>query len=735
MLSPSRVLFTLVLVLTGVATALVALFAARHREMPGATPFALLSGSLAYWSLIYAVAIQIRDPFWRIVVLQIQWLSHPVGPLFILLFALGYTGNDDFLTRRTVAALGAIPAFVVLGAWTNPWHHLLWREQTVVIVNGMAVLIPEYGPLFWFNIVYGYGIEMVGVALLLVLIYRSEYLYADQSALLLIGILTPFLANVGEVFLLGGQASIDLTPVVFSVSALAFGYALFREQLFDLIPATRKLGRDAAIGQLDTGVVIVDTDRRIVYCNDAAGEIIGCEPAPALGQLVDSLVVDAAIDFDAEGALAEFEREDSVYEFRTSVIADRHGRRIGHTLVIHDITARKQRERELASQRDQLVTLNELNAVIRGVNKAVVSARSREEVERAVCERIADGGLYRTVCVADVSTWTGDGDRWTVAGENPERGPPALDAGLEQGTEAGAGPVTLRTEPDDGDGIWTVVPLVHGRTVYGALGLYSEHAVGEREREILGELGETIGHAIDAVETQQLLSAETVVELELALRADADPLAAATDDGGRIELEGILPAREEGPVAYLRLDEGDPAAIRDALAAAASGPVRMVNGSHDEPGGLLEWQVAGDAPLGALADHAVNVHHADADDGRASYEVKIASGPAARGLVEHLQQQFDGVRVLSKRERTGPVEATEALPEELPGDLTDRQREVLEAAYRAGYFNWPRDSNAEEVAESLGISSATLHSHLRKAEGRLLTELFDASGAESAGGS
>ena len=436
MLSPSRVLFTLVLVLTGVATALVALFAARHREMPGATPFALLSGSLAYWSLIYAVAIQIRDPFWRIVVLQIQWLSHPVGPLFILLFALGYTGNDDFLTRRTVAALGAIPAFVVLGAWTNPWHHLLWREQTVVIVNGMAVLIPEYGPLFWFNIVYGYGIEMVGVALLLVLIYRSEYLYADQSALLLIGILTPFLANVGEVFLLGGQASIDLTPVVFSVSALAFGYALFREQLFDLIPATRKLGRDAAIGQLDTGVVIVDTDRRIVYCNDAAGEIIGCEPAPALGQLVDSLVVDAAIDFDAEGALAEFEREDSVYEFRTSVIADRHGRRIGHTLVIHDITARKQRER--ASQRDQLVTLNELNAVIRGVNKAVVSARSREEVERAVCERIADGGLYRTVCVADVSTWTGDGDRWTVAGENPERGPPALDAGLEQGTEAGA---------------------------------------------------------------------------------------------------------------------------------------------------------------------------------------------------------------------------------------------------------------------------------------------------------
>jgi PAS domain S-box-containing protein len=725
MLPPGRLLFTVVLLLTGVATALVALFAPRHREIPGAAPFALLSGSLAYWSLVYAVAIQIRDPFWRIVVLQIQWLSHPVGPLFILLFALAYTGNDDFLTRRTVAVLAAIPALVVLGAWTNPWHGLLWREQTVVIVNGMAVLIPEYGPLFWLNIVYGYGIEMVGVALLLVLVYRSEYLYADQSALLLIGILTPFLANVGEVFFLGGQASIDLTPVVFSVSAMAFGYALFREQLFDLIPATRKLGRDAAIGQLDTGVVIVDTDRRIVYCNDAAGAVLGCEPAAALGRPVDSLVEDAAIDFDAEDALAEFEREDSIYEFRTSAVTDRHGRRIGHTLVVHDITARKQRELELASQRDQLVTLNELNAVIRGVNQALVSARSREEVERAVCKRIADGGLYRTVCVADVSTWTGDADRWTVAGENPDPTPPALDGGLEQGGEAEpAGPVTLRTGADD-DGIWTVVPLVHGRTVYGALGLYSEReTVGEREREILGELGETIGHAINAVETEQLLSAETVVELELAVRSEADPLVAATD-GGRVELEGILPAREEGPVAYLRLHEGDATAIRDALAAASSGPVRLVSEADGGSGGLLEWQVAGDAPLGALADHAANVHHADADGSRASYEVKIASAPAARGLVEHLQREFDGVRVLSKRERTGPVEATEALPEDPPGDLTERQREVLEAAYRAGYFNWPRDSNAEEVAETLGITSATLHSHLRKAEATLFKDIFD----------
>jgi len=57
--------------------------------------------------------------------------------------------------------------------------------------------------------------------------------------------------------------------------------------------------------------------------------------------------------------------------------------------------------------------------------------------------------------------------------------------------------------------------------------------------------------------------------------------------------------------------------------------------------------------------------------------------------------------------------------------LTERQRDVLEAAYEAGYFEWPRESTAEEVADSLDIASPTLHSHLRKAENHILTAFFE----------
>lgn len=56
--------------------------------------------------------------------------------------------------------------------------------------------------------------------------------------------------------------------------------------------------------------------------------------------------------------------------------------------------------------------------------------------------------------------------------------------------------------------------------------------------------------------------------------------------------------------------------------------------------------------------------------------------------------------------------------------LTDRQREVLQTAYREGYFEYPRESNATEVAEKLDISLSTFMTHLVSAQSKILSELL-----------
>jgi predicted DNA binding protein len=56
--------------------------------------------------------------------------------------------------------------------------------------------------------------------------------------------------------------------------------------------------------------------------------------------------------------------------------------------------------------------------------------------------------------------------------------------------------------------------------------------------------------------------------------------------------------------------------------------------------------------------------------------------------------------------------------------LTDRQRETLRLAFHAGYFDWPRNADAETVAAEMGIAQSTLSQHLRTAERKLLDALF-----------
>jgi predicted DNA binding protein len=58
-------------------------------------------------------------------------------------------------------------------------------------------------------------------------------------------------------------------------------------------------------------------------------------------------------------------------------------------------------------------------------------------------------------------------------------------------------------------------------------------------------------------------------------------------------------------------------------------------------------------------------------------------------------------------------------------ELTDRQRAALEAAYYAGFFEWPREHSGESVADSLGVSPPTFHQHIRAAENKVMQAFLE----------
>ncbi|MFC4436162.1 MULTISPECIES: bacterio-opsin activator domain-containing protein [Natrialbaceae] len=63
--------------------------------------------------------------------------------------------------------------------------------------------------------------------------------------------------------------------------------------------------------------------------------------------------------------------------------------------------------------------------------------------------------------------------------------------------------------------------------------------------------------------------------------------------------------------------------------------------------------------------------------------------------------------------------------------LTDRQLAVLNSAYFGGYFDTPRTSTGDELADRFGVTRQTFNQHLRKAQQTVFRHLFEKSGADA----
>lgn len=373
---------------------------------------------------------------------------------------------------------------------------------------------------------------------------------------------------------------------------------------------------------------------------------------------------------------------------------------------------------------DELQRATHVSDLVRDVTAALVRASSREEINAAVCERLAAADRYRFAWIGDdrgePTAWAGitesalSGIEREGAGYEPpaERALRADEPAIDRGLLDSAPPDQRADALSKDYRSVAAVPLVHRDRTYGVLSVYAdrEGAFGGDEREVLSELGRTVGYAIDAVETRNTLASDGATELRFSI-GDSGTLPARLAAGSHLEHRGIVP-RTDGSIRWFVTVDAPPDRVRST--AADIGSIERIQPIVTEGTTLFECVVRPPCLLSAFVEHGVTITELAASGAETTVTVEAVDADV-RSLYETLESRYDA-ELIGKRRLERPPRTPEERYSGVATDLTDRQHEILEIAHLSGYFETPRRITGAELAERLGINRSTFHRTLRAAE-------------------
>lgn len=384
-------------------------------------------------------------------------------------------------------------------------------------------------------------------------------------------------------------------------------------------------------------------------------------------------------------------------------------------------TRRDNRRNHLAHERDLRST--ELLRCVEALGQTLAEASTDEDVLTATCEQLAD--VYRGV-------WLCDERGVTQASAVPARAdddvPSAVLDATDALNESGTTDVEIVEEASVAGSLsdcsFAVSPLQSSETFHGVVCVAGD-SFRSVDRTLLADVGRRVGATLTAITRKRLLLTDTGVSLSLRSRDDGVFLVAASAElDCQFALEGVVPV-EDHSLLYFVTASG--AAVGDVLdcvtATDAVEDARLIRDYGDDA--LFEFAVSGESLATVLVERGGNVRELSAQSGVLDISGVFSQHVDVRSVVEAAEAAFPETDLRSKREVEAPNRGGVRVRETIHDRLTERQRTVLWAAYLAGYFEWPRGSTAEELATSMGVSSPTLHNHLRKAQQKLLDSAFE----------
>jgi len=334
----------------------------RHRNIPISLPFTLLMGSLTIWIYAYILEILSPDLETSLVFNNLEVPCMLTIPVAFLLIALYYTGNERYVTLRTLPLffLGAI--LLSLLEFTNPLHYLYYTGFSSAAYEGLVFWIHKHGPFFWLTIAYTYVLSLSALGLIVSHLSRTGKHHRRPLFLLLVAAAVPIACNIVCTFFFTPVSGIDLTPLAFLITGLILAFGLFR-YLFTTVP----VAYTRVIAMMQDGVIITNA-ARVIDLNPAAEQITGIHLRDAIGMDIGDIMPELARCLNGTALSGEGKRSECLvpqaggetrcFDVIAMPLGDRGTGYEGFLFVLRDITERKQSELALAEANHKIGLLS-----------------------------------------------------------------------------------------------------------------------------------------------------------------------------------------------------------------------------------------------------------------------------------------------------------------------------------------------------------------------------------------
>mgnify|MGYP000182788492 CR=1 FL=1 len=223
-------------------------------------------------------------------------------------------------------------------------------------------------------------------------------------------------------------------------------------------------------------------------------------------------------------------------------------------------------------------------------------------------------------------------------------------------------------------------------------------------------------------------SQETLTELEFRVTDEQYPVVDGSEAAScRCILRELLPRSDDGYVEFFEVRDGDPATLETAVSEREVADARVVADRENQ--GIVEVRVTDSdhAVVPTLADEGAFLQEFRVFDGEGRLVAAVPHETAAGTVVETVTGEHPSVDLVAKRDQPpdGPLFVRERVQNVVSERLTERQQEVLVAAFVGGYFERPRETTGADLADRLDITPATFSQHLRAAQRKVLSALLE----------